>query len=86
MRLWVAKNLAVLGLAAAAKILSAGGVFLRRDWGRSGMVLSGAGQAILLIAAVATGGTQPSALLSLAICAAGCVYFLSARARASCSL
>lgn len=76
----------LLGLAAAAKILSAGGVFLRRDWGRSGMVTSGAAQSLLLIAAVATGGTQPSALLSLLVCAAGCVYFLSARARASCSL
>jgi len=76
----------VLGLVAVSKIVCAGGTFLRRDWGRAGMVLLGAVQSILLVAAVAVGGMNPLMLGSLMANAGIVVYFLSGRMRAACSL
>jgi hypothetical protein len=75
----------LLGLVAASKIACAVGTFLRRDWGRSGMVMLAAVQSILLGVAVLMGGAESVTLVSLVVNGAIFFTFLTGRVRGACT-
>jgi hypothetical protein len=74
----------VLGLVALGKIACSIGFFVRRGWGRSGLVGLAGLQAILVLVGVLTGVAKPVLLVSLAVNGAIFLYFLTPRVRAAC--
>ncbi len=73
----------ILGLVAVGKVACSIGFFVRRNWGRSGLVGLAAIQSILVTVGVLTGVAKPVMLVSLGVNAAILLYFLTPSVRAA---